>query len=85
MNQQKLTPWFVNGEKPLRPGVYNVSCQRSNQSGDWWSHWDGEDFGPFELKPEKAFSFRKCWEQGPHAGTNLLLLGSWRGLAENPE
>lgn len=38
----KLTPWFINGELPVRPGVYNVSCQEENQSGLWFCYFNGK-------------------------------------------
>lgn len=82
----KLTPWFVNGEKPVRPGVYNVSCEKSAQSGRWYSYWDGRKFGPFFARVEWAREATielgsKKW----HAGVGLLRRGSWRGLAEEPK
>lgn len=38
----KLTPWFIDGELPVRPGVYNVSCQTEGQSGKWFAHFNGK-------------------------------------------
>ena len=82
----KLTPWFVNGEKPARPGIYNVRYEKSEQSGNWYSYWDGRKFGPFSARiewvlPTTARFGPKEW----HAGRGLLRRGSWRGLAEEPK
>ena len=77
----KLTPWFVKGEKPARPGVYNVSCQKENQSGLWYALWDGEKWfrGNLDATAAAKMTFstisRNYWHR----------YGSWRGLAENPE
>ena len=84
---QKLTEWFVNGEKPVHIGVYNVSCDKVDQSGEWFSWWNGRSFGPFTLWPERAVEIRDDYKvrgRSCHAGTNLLRRGSWRGLAEQP-
>jgi hypothetical protein len=43
----KLTPWFPIEILPVRVGVYNVSCQSEDQSGDWYSYFDGTKFGYF--------------------------------------
>lgn len=84
----KLTPWFVNGEKPVRPGVYSVSCRRQHQTGEWYSHWDGQCFGPFSLEPQRAevahARYKKAGDH-VHAGNAVLPRGSWRGLAEEPK
>lgn len=83
----KLTPWFVNGEKPARPGVYNVSCRRTNQSGEWYSPWNGKNFGCFDRDPKQAELRRKMQGAGRNglgAGNEVLPSGSWRGLAEEP-
>ena len=75
----KLTPWFTNGEKPVHIGVYNVSCQRENQSGEWYSYWDGSYFSPFAYNVEDAYDFSEC---SPKYSNEE---GSWRGLAEKSE
>ena len=84
--QQKLTPWFVNGEKPVRKGVYNVSCQRRHQSGTWFAYWDGKRFLPFDADKNGAEQsgrefLRKF--KGCGAGAFVLSGGSWRGIAAN--
>ena len=80
MKEQELTPWFVNGEKPARPGVYNVSCRKLDQSGDWWSHWNGEAWSD-------ASTDKKKWQWRGYDLDGLFFSakGSWRGLAQDPE
>lgn len=68
----KYTNWFVNGEKPVRIGVYNVSCQTQDQSGDWYSYWNGLEFGYFSLTQKGAYNER--FEK-----TNAVV-ESWRGI-----
>lgn len=33
--------WITDGTPPGAPGVYNVSCRKHSQSGDFFAHWDG--------------------------------------------
>ncbi|QXV72220.1 hypothetical protein Acf1_00023 [Acidovorax phage ACF1] len=76
----KLANWFVNGEVPRGPGVYNVSCRKSEQSGDWYARWDGERW--FVADRLRAVA---AAEQRPTTPGNYWhQTGSWRGLAENP-
>lgn len=77
----KLTTWFTNGEKPAYPGVYNVSCRKENQTGEWYSYWNGYEFTWFEHSVDAAYRERLI----PGAGRIVLTEGSWRGLAEKPE
>jgi hypothetical protein len=81
----KLTPWFTNGEKPDHIGVYNVSCQRENQTGDWYSYWNGERFYFFASDVEEAYReyYNGC--TGGKSDSFVLIEGSWRGLAEKSE
>ena len=76
--RQKPTPWFVNGEKPVRPGVYNVSCQKRDQSGGWWSLFDGRQWSsPWRLSADRVATMgKKFVDRAP---------ASWRGLAEKPK
>ena len=34
----KLTPWFDTQDVPVRSGVYNVSCEKEGQSGNWFAY-----------------------------------------------
>lgn len=80
-NEQKLTPWFINGEKPARPGVYNVSCRKHKQSGRWYARWDGVSWF-------RAFTGVSTAGREVHATVipnHWHAVGSWRGLAEKPE
>lgn len=53
----KMTPWFVNGEKPARPDVYNVSSRKGGQSGKWWARWDGSTW--YCADKDKEFASRE--------------------------
>ena len=77
--EPKMTPWFVNGEKPARPGAYNVSCRKRNQSGKFYAFFDGKKWcwGIFP-NPEQAATLYYDGESASMAD------GSWRGLAAKP-
>ena len=77
----KLTPWFVNGEKPTRKGVYNVSCRKKNQTGLWFARWDGKTWHTAALSTGRAEKIT----QKASDPQRWNLDGSWRGLAEEPE
>jgi hypothetical protein len=71
--------WFVNGEKPWEPGIYNVSCRKQNQTGTWYAYWDGSAWskanrGIDDVNVKSIPSRHDIW----HAE------GSWRGLAADP-
>lgn len=68
--------WVCDGTPPEIPGVYPVSCRRENQSGIWYSYWDGTTFGPFRTTKTCAYDF-KDGDDTEHAGTDLLAAGSW--------
>lgn len=38
--------WITDGTPPGSPGVYNVSCRKHTQSGDFFAHWDGRAWSP---------------------------------------
>ena len=85
---ENLTPWFVNGEKPARKGVYNVSCHYEHQSGHWWSYWDGRRFLCFDPDKDSAKAYgTRLWADKRFAGAGDYVLtdGSWRGLAADPK
>lgn len=73
----KLTPWFTKG-RPKRIGVYQASCQKENQSGDWYSYWNGKHFCRFSSSVEGALEYG---EWGIKSGMLVGKQGSWRGLA----
>lgn len=79
MSKEQLTPWFVNGEKPAYPGVYNVSCRNSNQTGGWWSYWSGSQWYSFSWCKEWALDY---YQQSRRSAR--MDGGSWRGLAQKP-
>jgi hypothetical protein len=76
VRDRELTPWFVD-VLPARKGVYNVSCERSKQSGQWYAHFNGKRFGYFSAEPEMAFLLRR-------QKTNAVAL-SWRGMSHPPK
>ena len=77
MNQE-LTPWFVNGEKPSRPGVYNVSARKDDQSVYWFARWDGMQW--YMAHSNVSSAMREQFGMGLRWSR-----GSWRGLAQNPK
>lgn len=78
----RVTKWFCSGELPSIEGVYNVSCKKTEQSGRWWSHWNGHNFGPFTSDRHEAELIREDYEGQDHAGSCVLDHGSWRGTTE---
>lgn len=78
----KLTPWFTNGEKPAYIGVYNVSCRKENQTGKYYSYWDGKQFNKFAFYVSDAYDKKYSNYEGIDC---VLTEGSWRGLAEKSE
>lgn len=76
----KPTPWFVNGEKPTREGVYNVSCRKSEQTGKWFARWDGEKWGTASGTREWAAEETRVATPDSYWHDQ----GSWRSLAEEP-
>lgn len=80
MSNAELTPWFVNGEKPAYPGVYNVSCQKVGQSGKWWAYWCGSQWFAFSWSKEWTLDYFRM-----HRTRRSMDGCSWRGLARNPE
>lgn len=73
-----FTPWFIDGEKPVRVGVYQVSCQREDQSGRWHAYWNGVKFCYLCESVEVAFINKDC---DSIAGDKILTSGSWRGFS----
>lgn len=76
MTQHTITPWFPVSTPPIRKGVYNVSCRKSNQSGDWYSFWDGVAFNWFTTSVDKA---KIEYDAGMRVSSITL---SWRGIAK---
>lgn len=72
---QKLTPWFLNGEKPIRDGVYQqmlgtdktIGYQRF-QNGVWYAWRKTPKEADLASSPANIF-----YQNDP-----------WRGLAEDP-
>ena len=79
MTNPKLTPWFTKGEKPVHIGVYNVSCRKYDQTGNWYSYWDGNHFKSFGTSVAQAYYYS---ENGNYYSNEK---GSWRGHTSNPE
>lgn len=73
--EPKMTPWFVNGEKPARPGVYETK-DSLYADRPMYQHWNGRFWGYFCLSINAAKNQgdrRSCWEKP-----------QWRGLASKP-
>lgn len=75
----KLTPWFVNGEKPVRPGVYER--QQFSLWPQVFSYWGGKSFGYLGSTPDEAV--RAFAQSGGRASYHQNR--PWRGLAEEPK
>lgn len=70
-----VTDWFeIDSTFPEQEGVYNVSCRSTNQTGDWYSYFDGVKFGYFAMSPQQAYYRR-------HNYTKAVAV-SWRGLTK---
>lgn len=79
MSEQELTPWFVNGEKPARKGVYQQMCGFGKQVG--YQYWSGARWYPWHETAASANKYRgaeKCHSYA-HCGEE------WRGLAHPPK
>lgn len=78
MNKKKLTltPWFPQGTKPARKGVYETAPRHSGFR-PLYQFWDGEKWGGWNMYQHGAYNNRlsASREQEP----------LWRGLASNPE
>lgn len=83
---KSLTKWQPAATcPPTRPGIYNVSCLNTGQSGNWYAHFDGSRWSDWE-RIDRAGSWQKlvklvlktsgAW--GPGRST-------WRGLASDPK
>jgi hypothetical protein len=75
MTELTLTEWYPASIKPVRKGIYNVSCRSEDQSGKWYSYWNGVSFMYYGIDPRSAMKYRK--EKGCGNDTK-----SWRGIAK---
>ena len=71
----KLTPWFVNGEKPARDGLYEVRSVIGQHPV--FSYWDGKRWG--WICPTKGEAEKRRRERTYRQDCE------WRGLAEEPK
>lgn len=74
--EPKMTPWFVNGEKPARNGVYAVNSRMGREHV--FSHWNGDFWGWVSESVATARHFRN--RPTPREFKSVI----WRGLAEKP-
>ena len=76
--KEKLTPWFTNGEKPARPGVYQQMCGFGKELG--YQYWSGKRWYSWYEDPETAYKYKKLDRRYgyEHCGEK------WRGLAYDP-
>lgn len=73
MSKQKLTPWFMNGEKPARKGVYRV-----RSDGFYgFAYWDGR------LWAWRCSSVAEANDDRLTTGASQTK--HWRGLAHPPK
>ena len=70
----ELTPWFMNGEKPVRRGVHEIHPLQMRQA---FSFWDGKKMGA-AVPLKRGSPLRKSEK------TNRQDC-AWRGLAKAPE
>lgn len=76
MSKQQMTPWFKNGERPARRGVYEVSL-RGGDVG-WFSYWDGKSWGWVTQRGHGAAFDARGWP-------SCAIVENWRGLASDPK
>lgn len=76
----QLTEWFNDGTLPFRRGVYNVSCEKEGQSGNWYAYIDGDQMSCWAFSPERAYEhfIAKGLDYSTH-----VHLKSWRGVLKN--
>lgn len=73
MQDQELTGWFVNGEKPVRDGVYQTT------NGPWLGYQKfqaGKWYGWYETPKDAAAS--------KHIIREACQNDQWRGLSSDP-
>jgi hypothetical protein len=79
----EMTDWFTDGTLPVRPGVYNVSCQKENQSGAWYAFFDGNGFGGCTCKRGADENMQKTFKRAIlyYVESGLVDgIKSWRGI-----
>lgn len=75
----ELTPWFMNGEKPVRRGVHEILPLQMRQA---FSFWDGKKWGLLCLSKEEApFENRK---KNQPTGLRVARSGEGTGMNRNP-
>lgn len=74
-----LTRWYSSKVKPVRSGVYNVSCKDTDQSGTWYAYFDGMQWYLFAITIESAhyYFLKDCHQQDARTVT-------WRGIYKEP-
>jgi hypothetical protein len=68
----KYTPWFTDGEKPARPGVYQQLCGHKKEIG--YQRWDGRHWFTWSMTPNGA-------EASEVIAADENQDDPWRGLA----
>ena len=71
----KLTPWFPETIKPVRPGIYQIASVDALEVFD--SYWDCRAWGWPSFKPHSAFVYKNY--------VSPIQDRRWRGLAEEPK
>lgn len=79
--QPKLTPWFVNGEKPARPGLYEVKARGPRPYWPMYAYYTkSSGWGCGRQTKEQALIDKDKVAVRDYYSRN----GRWRGLAEKP-
>ena len=71
----KLTPWFPETIKPVRPGVYQTTSVCALEV--FYSYWGGRAWGWPSFTPHSAFVYKNY--------VSPIQARRWRGLAEEPK
>lgn len=74
MSKPKLTDWFVNGERPVRKGVYQQMCGLRTTIG--YQRWSGKNWYAWNSTADAAARDQRIAD---------LQKDHWRGLAHPPK
>jgi hypothetical protein len=73
----QLTEWFGPSINPVLPGVYEVD---PDESGPWYSYWDGKEWG-FMIQDTPDAAVRTYQRISNWRHDSMV---AWRGLAQKP-
>lgn len=81
--------WITDGTPPGSPGVYNVSCRKHAQTGNFFAHWDGYAWSLARHFADATPGYDWDWEFAQRIGGGTKheatrghwhINGSYRGL-----